>query len=87
MVRTAVVVALALTCWQSAATQTRGTLHATATVIDTRVSSAALAAVTAFVRTADFRTPRPTADSIALIRVERRAQVRRVVVTIDYSRN
>lgn len=80
--------ALALTCWQSAATQTRGTLHATATVIDTRVSSAALAAVNAVVRTADSRTPRPTADSLALIRVERRDPARRrVVVTIDYSRN
>lgn len=78
-------VALALTCWQSAATQTRGTLHATATVVDTRVSSAALAAVNAFVRS---RGSGPTAESIALIRVERRDPARRrVVVTIDYSRN
>ena len=54
--------------------------------IDTRVSSAALATVNAVVRTIDSRSTRPTADSIAFIRVERRTQARRVV-TIDYSRN
>ena len=80
----------ALSVPRAAEAQSRGTLQATATVVDTRVSFASLeAARVALVATVNPRAVRDSAVStVAYVSVQRpSAAPNALVVTIDYSRN
>ena len=83
---TAIVVVIgAILLPQRGATQVRGTLQATATVVDTRVGFSSLQAVRRALRPSVDQ--RPLAE-IAQVRVQRRRdRPVDLIVTIDYSRN
>jgi hypothetical protein len=69
--------------------QARGTLQATATVVDTRTSFASLEVVRVAVQSAISRQAVPaTASTVAQVSVRRAGErSAALVVTIDYSRN
>ena len=75
----------------TAEAQARGTLQATATVVDTRTSFASLEAARGAVgySVAPGTAAQPTASTVAQISVQRPNQSRpaALIVTIDYSRN
>lgn len=65
--------------------QARGTLQATATVVDTRTSFASLEAARNALRPSADRRAVATVAQVSVQRAEQRPSA--VVVTIDYSRN
>jgi len=70
---------------QSAATQARGSVQATAIVVDMRVSYSSLEGVRHALQPSINRRP---ANTVAELRVERRKNnPRDLIVTIEYSRN
>jgi len=70
---------------QSAATQARGSVQATAIVVDMRVSYASLEGVRHALQPSVNRMP---ANTVAEVRVQRRKnRPRDLIVTIEYSRN
>ena len=81
----AVLVVGALTLMgRDAEAQARGTLQATATVVDTRQGFEALSAVRQAVTNSDAQNQSPVA-TIAQVSTEKKATA--VVVTVDFSRN
>ena len=81
----AVLVVGALTLMgQDAEAQARGTLQATATVVDTRQGFEALNAVRHAVTNSAIQSQSPVA-SVAQVSTEKKATA--VVVTVDFSRN
>jgi hypothetical protein len=70
---------------RTAEAQARGTLQATATVVDTRTSFASLEAARDALRPAAGRRHVATVAQVSVQRPEQRPSA--VVVTIDYSRN
>lgn len=70
---------------RTAEAQARGTLQATATVVDTRVSFSSLEAARVALRP---EAQRAQVETVAQVRVERPTErPSAVVVTIEYSRN
>lgn len=74
----------------AAEAQARGTLQATARVVDTRTTAAGLEAARGVLQAiiAPGRPEQPAAPTVALVSVTQRPDARAaLVVTIDYSRN
>ena len=87
LVAALVVGALMLVGGEDAEAQARGTLQATATVVDTRQGFEALSAVRQAL-TASRIESRHAVETVAVISTERPAtNPRTVVVTVDFSRN
>lgn len=73
---------------RAAEAQARGTLQATATVIDTRAGRTALQAAQGAISGVTGRARGPRAvETVAQVSVARPTDRRALVVTIDYSRN
>lgn len=71
---------------RDAEAQARGTLQATATVVDTRQGFEALSAVQQAVTNSRIQS-KETVQTVALVTTERSMVNQKVVVTVDFARN
>ena len=71
---------------RNAEAQARGTLQATATVVDTRQGFEALSAVQQAVTNSRTQS-KETVQTVALVTTERSTAEQKVVVTVDFVRN
>jgi hypothetical protein len=71
---------------RSAEAQARGTLQASATVVDTRQGFGALSAVQQAITNSRTQS-KETVQTVALVTTERSVADQKVVVTVDFARN